>query len=54
MDVVAHLNLKAHLLGVPVPFNAASIERLAAMSERQKTMGQAERAEEAYWVAGKQ
>jgi len=54
MDIVAHLNLKAHLAGTPLPFSADAIEQLARASgsDRAKSMGAAERAEEAYWVAG--
>mmetsp|Transcript_28093 Transcript_28093/g.75873 ORF Transcript_28093/g.75873 Transcript_28093/m.75873 type:complete len:959 (+) Transcript_28093:112-2988(+) len=53
MDIVAHLNLKAYLAGTPLPFSASAIEQLAtnAGSDRQRSMGAAERAEEAYWVA---
>ncbi|KAF5829392.1 hypothetical protein DUNSADRAFT_16161 [Dunaliella salina] len=53
MDIVAHLNLKAYLAGTPLPFSAAAIEQLASNTgnDRQRSMGAAERAEEAYWVA---
>lgn len=52
MDIIAHFNLKAHLLGQPLPYSAADIERMAEFTDRQKAMGAAERAEESYWVAG--
>ncbi len=51
-DLVAHAQLKAHLVGAGLPYRAADVLGInaEASSDRVRALGQAERLQDSYWV----